>query len=63
MNVVGLISVHFFSERLKMAENGGGGGLPKTRELKLNFCCRFRFEFLRLMFPFSIADTYTSFNN
>jgi len=39
------------------------GGLPRTKELKLNFCCRFRFEFLRLMFPFSIADTYTSFNN
>jgi len=32
MNVVGLINVHFFSEQLKMAENGEGGEVCQERE-------------------------------
>lgn len=36
------------------------GGVCQEQE-SWSFCCWFCFKFLHLMFPFSIADTYTSF--
>lgn len=47
VELVSFLSMHFFSERLKTRQVMG---LTKNEEK--DFCCRFCFEFLRLMFPF-----------
>jgi len=50
MNVVGLISVHFFSEGLKMAENGGGG-FAKNERIKAELLLQIPFRIFAFNVP------------